>query len=442
MPTRFVFQTAPHGEGGFGRILKGRDQDLERDVAVKMLNPLVTRFDQADQERFRREARILASLSHPNIPAVYDVVTSGSEFQIIFQFIEGRTLKALVDEDGPANLGQALAWFRQIASALDHAHGRGVIHRDVKPANIIITPDGESAYLVDFGIALSRADATRLTDSGAWIGTPGYAPPEQMMGELVDQRADIYAMAVTLYETLSGNALGQGTYPELASLNQAIPPAIDALIQDCLAQKEHRLASARTFVQRLAMSLVPARPLAEVLAQGRLHEIAIALEGLSPDSFRLLPAGQRALIFVKLDDIVASDDSSLQFAARELLQLLITRGLLLPADDYRRIAEPALFWAYEHWFGHQLGDRGLRDAVRDAAAQASGSIVAVLVEACLAQIELIALDDRPDWYLHGLRELLQTLMANPGSPVDQAARLASRLQEVNRTQRSRPRAGG
>lgn len=436
-PGRYEVQEVPHGEGGFGRVLKGRDPVLERDVAIKQLNALVSKFDEAQQERFRREARILASLSHPNIPAIYDVLADSNSFQIVFQFVAGKTLKELIESSGPISLGQAQLWFRQLASALDHAHARGVVHRDIKPQNIIITEDGESAYLVDFGIALSKEEATRLTDSGMWIGTPGYAPPEQMSGDAIDQRADLYPLGVSLYEALAGERLGQGEYKELANLNQAIPPAIDDLIQDCLAERDKRVSSARAFSQRLSQAFVPSRPLAEVLAKGRLHEIALALEGLTPDAFSLLPAGQRALLFVKIDDMTAPGDSSLQYAARDFLQLLVTRGLRLPAKDYRRIGEPAVFWAYEHLYGSQLGDRSLRDALRDAATLAGAEQLAVLVTAVLELLDKIPAEDRPDWYLHALRELLYALMANPSLAESSAQPLADALQKVNRTQRSR-----
>ena len=148
MVDRFQFEMKPHGAGGFGTVIRGRDTVLERDIAVKVLNPLATAFSPPEQERFRREARTLEALSHPNIPAIYDVAFGKDQFLIICEFIEGRTLKQVVEDGGPCQLAQVKHWFTQIASALEHAHARGVVHRDVKPANIIIKPDGQSAYLV------------------------------------------------------------------------------------------------------------------------------------------------------------------------------------------------------------------------------------------------------------------------------------------------------
>ena len=183
---RFSFQPCLHGAGGFAKVIKGRDNALERDIAVKVLDPLVTQFSEADQERFRREARILAKLSHPNIPAIYDVDFSDGHFMIIYQFIDGQTLREIINDSGPVQISTARTWFHQIASALEHAHGLGITHRDIKPENIIITPNRESAYLVDFGIAITAEDGKKLTKSGFVMGTPGYMSPEQQAGDPVD----------------------------------------------------------------------------------------------------------------------------------------------------------------------------------------------------------------------------------------------------------------
>jgi len=221
---RFSLQPVVHGEGGFAKVIKGRDNILERDVAVKVLDQITTAFDEPDQERFRREARILAKLSHPNIPAIYDVDFSEGRFHIIFQFIEGKTLEQLISEEGRADITSVRTWFRQLALAVQHAHDLGVIHRDIKPANIIITPDTESAYLVDFGIALSNEDAEKLTLSGYVVGTPEYMSPEQRSGETIDSRTDVYSIAVTMYEALAGKAIPPGQYQALSLIDETIPP--------------------------------------------------------------------------------------------------------------------------------------------------------------------------------------------------------------------------
>ena len=261
MADRFTFAHEVHGIGGFAKVIRGRDNVLERDVAVKVLNPLVIEFSKTEQERFRREARILASLSHPNIPSIYDISFSvGETFLIIFQFVEGTNLREVINE-GPCSIGEARTWFHQIASALGHAHDLDIVHRDVKPENLIIRPDRETAYLVDFGIALSAEDAKKLTQSGWVIGTQGYMSPEQQAGEPVDARSDVYSLGVTLYEALAGKRIPVGDYEPLSVGNEGIPPQIDDLIQDSLLPKERRLSSTKNFIQRLSGALRPFKTL-------------------------------------------------------------------------------------------------------------------------------------------------------------------------------------
>jgi serine/threonine-protein kinase len=185
MNPRFSIIEALAGQGGFGKISKAKDTELERMVAIKTLDPLFkTAPTEKDKERFRREAKTLASLSHPSIPAIYDVQFSDptGEFRIVFEWIEGHTFSQILRDTGLITLTDAEKWFVAICSALTHAHSRGVIHRDIKPSNIIISSTSGTAYLVDFGIALAKSDLDRLT-SGSVIGTPGYMSPEQEKGE-------------------------------------------------------------------------------------------------------------------------------------------------------------------------------------------------------------------------------------------------------------------
>ena len=432
---RFLFDSKPHGEGGFGKVIKGRDNYLERDIAVKVLNPLLTEFSEPEKERFRREARILASLSHPNIPAVYDVVFGPNEFLIIFQFVAGSNLRHILEQDGAADISKIQVWFRQIASALEHAHEQGIVHRDIKPDNIIITPDRESAYLVDWGIALSAQEASRLT-SGGWIGTPGYMSPEQQAGEDVDARSDLYSLGLTLYEALAGEPIPQGQYRELSVINQAIPPGIDELVHSCLESKENRIQSAKLFASRLSTALVPTRPLSEVLSHGRLHEIALALREVTPKTFMQLPDGQRALILVKLDDLVSGDDPALKYARAEFLELLIIRGLLLGKVNYHEISAAAVKQAFEAEFDGRIGRRTLRDAIEEAASLAQGDVFDTLAEDFLAFVDRTNLENQEGWLLQEIREILQALLANP-SCTSASSALAQALRRVNQAQRAR-----
>jgi len=436
MTQRFTYEIEPHGSGGFAKVIRGRDNTLERDIAIKVLDPLATQFSEIDQERFRREARILARLSHPNIPAIFDVDFSPGKFLIVFQFIEGVTLRKLVEQEGPCQVGTARVWFHQIASALDHAHSLGIVHRDVKPENIIITPDRESAYLVDFGIAISAEEAKKLTKSGFVVGTPGYMSPEQQAGENVNGRSDIYSLAVTLYEALAGKPIPVGQYEELSAANEAIPPQIDDLIRGCLLPKERRVDSAKSFSSSLAAALRPLRPLSEVLAHGRLHELANAIEELTSTELVKLPEGQRALILVKLSSIVSSGDPQLQFASERFLELLTTRGILLSKEDYREIVGPAIRWSFELRFGDWTGRPNIRRELERAAYEARADAHTVLREEFSKYLKNVDLNEKEDWYLHSVRQILQTLMANPSCTTG-TAELVAVLKEVDQVQRSR-----
>ncbi len=438
MTDRFTFADQVHGAGGFAKVIKGRDNVLERNVAVKVLNPLATEFSKTEQERFRREARILASLSHPHIPSIYDVSFSGGEtFLIVFQFIEGVTLRAVIDQ-GPCSINDAKSWFHQVASALDHAHDSGIVHRDVKPENIIIMPDRESAYLVDFGIALSTEDAKKLTASGWAIGTAGYMSPEQQAGEPVDARSDVYSIGVTLYEALAGKRIPVGDYEPLSAGNEAIPPEIDDLIRASVLPKERRLDSAKTFSQKLLGALRPSKPLSETLVHGKLHELAAAIEQLSPVEFTRLPKGQQSLILAKVADIVNSGETNLEYAAEQFLELLLNLCILVDKENYRGIVLPAVSWAFEKRFYEQTGRDSIRRALERAAHQASGESYEVLREEFVEFLKRAELDDQEDWYLHAVRNVLQTLLANPACTSGEEV-LVEAFEKVNRIQRSRSR---
>jgi eukaryotic-like serine/threonine-protein kinase len=189
------------GSGGMSTVYLARDETLERWIAVKILHREIS--DDPDQiERFRREARSVAQLSHPNIVAVIDAGEDGGHPYIVFEYVAGRTLKERIERLGRLPLDEAVAYAIEIGRGLASAHGRKLVHRDVKPQNVLIDPEGR-AKVTDFGIARSL-ESDGLTKTGRVLGTTDYVSPEQAMGTEVDARSDVYSLGILLYEMLTG----------------------------------------------------------------------------------------------------------------------------------------------------------------------------------------------------------------------------------------------
>ena len=195
------------GTGGMARVFLAEDQRLGRQVAVKRLH---AHSPEDIARRFQREARLGAALNHPNLVAVYDVETDGESVLIVMEYVEGTTLAAEL-RAGALGVDRTVAMISDVAAALDAVHDKGIVHRDVKPANVLIRDDG-TAKLADLGIA-SAAEGTSITASGAVLGTAAYMAPEQVRGETVGPQADIYALAALAYEALSGVRVHQGDTP-------------------------------------------------------------------------------------------------------------------------------------------------------------------------------------------------------------------------------------
>lgn len=236
------------GGGGMGVVYKAHDPDLDRTVALKFLPPYLAASEEA-AERFAREARAASALEHPHIATIYEIDTAeygAAEGQryIAMAYYDGETLKKKIQR-GPLPVDTALRYARQIAEALSQAHDAGIVHRDVKPANVMITGSGE-VKLVDFGLA-QVADQSRLTEPGRRIGTVTYMSPEQIEGQRVDERTDLWALGVVLYEMLTGTRPFQGEressllnailLEEPAPLRRhraEVPPAIEVMVTRCL----------------------------------------------------------------------------------------------------------------------------------------------------------------------------------------------------------------
>jgi serine/threonine protein kinase/Tol biopolymer transport system component len=292
---------SPLGAGGMGEVYRARDTRLRREVAVKVLHPYLSMTPE-HVERLAREARAAGSLNHPNIVAVFDVGTEGPVPYVVSELLEGESLRSRLTR-GPLPYKKALEYGIQIAQALGAAHEKGLWHRDVKPGNIFVTADGR-AKLLDFGLVklkpdnrIGSQDATAdVSEPGGIHGTLGYMSPEQVLGEPVDQRTDLFALGAVLYEVFAGvpafrRASGLETTRavlneepvDLLERNPSLPRAAAAVVQRCLEKnKEARFQSAHDLAFHLQQlrematpdRLRPARP-----ARGRMVALSVLAVG-------------------------------------------------------------------------------------------------------------------------------------------------------------------
>ncbi|HVF40928.1 MAG TPA: protein kinase [Gemmatimonadaceae bacterium] len=253
------------GEGGMGQVWKAHDDNLDRDVAIKMLLR-GTLGHATRRERFRREALVLSRLSHPGVATIFDFdVQDGFDF-LVMEYVAGGTLESVVTA-GPLSLEKILTMGASIADALDNAHRQGILHRDLKPGNIVLTGEGHPKIL-DFGLAVllsGTKESGRLTQPGMVVGSLPYMAPEQLFGEADDARTDIYALGVLLFEMTTGKqpfvksrpeslmfAIINNAAPSVQSLRPDAPDALDRLITECLRkQPDQRPASAAVVAQTL-----------------------------------------------------------------------------------------------------------------------------------------------------------------------------------------------
>jgi serine/threonine-protein kinase len=236
------------GSGGMSSVYRAHDRLLERTVALKILHEQFTR-DDAYVERFRREARAVAQLAHPNIVTVIDRGEQDGRQFIVFEYVDGMNLKELMVQDGPVSPRETIELALQVARGLSFAHENGLVHRDVKPQNVLLDADGR-AKVTDFGIA-HAVDVDGMTITGTVMGTSNYIAPEQARGQAVDEQTDVYSLGCVLYELLTGEVPFEGDNfvavamrhvndpaPSVRDVRHDVPPRLDWAIQTAMA-KDH-----------------------------------------------------------------------------------------------------------------------------------------------------------------------------------------------------------
>ena len=250
------------GDGGMAVVYKGKDRLLNRFIAIKILRPEFTK-DATFVENFKRESQAAAGLTHPNIVGVYDVGREGNINYIVMELIEGRTLNDIIEDEAPMDYKRVIDISKQVAAALKIAHKNKIIHRDVKPHNIMITNDG-IVKLADFGIARAVNDSTLSTGSKI-VGSVHYFSPEQARGNYVDERSDIYSLGIVMYEMLTGKVPFDGENPVTVALKHineeivppselvdGIPPALERCVMKATSKYQtNRYSSAEELIEEL-----------------------------------------------------------------------------------------------------------------------------------------------------------------------------------------------
>jgi streptogramin lyase len=301
------------GRGGMGVVYRAEQLDLQRPVALKLIATPLAR-DEAFRERFVRESRAAAAIDHPNVIPVYSAGEEQGRLYLAMRFVDGEDLRTLVGREGPMDPARAAHVIAQVGNALDAAHARGLIHRDIKPANVLL--DRDHAYLTDFGLTKRLTGETTMTGSGRWVGTLGYIAPEQIRGEAVDARADVYALGCLLFYVLTGVApyrrdSDEATLyahlndppPDASALEPGVPGALAAVVERALAKDPDERFPSAGDLGRAALAAVgdgPAPPPERVVARGAAApggagDETIVPGGGGPDAATRTPTAPTAL---------------------------------------------------------------------------------------------------------------------------------------------------
>ncbi len=327
------------GSGGMADVYLAEDQELGRRVALKLLDERHA-SDEQFVERFRREAQSAAGLNHPNIVSIFDRGRAEGTYYIAMEYLDGRTLKELLIRNGPTPVPIAIDYARQILGALSFAHRNGIIHRDIKPHNIIVGPDGR-LKVTDFGIA--RSGASQMTEAGSIVGTAQYLSPEQARGAPVDPRSDLYSLGIVLYEMLTGQVPFTGDTPvEIAMkhLSQVpeppsklrpdvVPHDLDAVVMRALAKDpDQRYASAEEMdadLARVARGVAVSRETEDAMTQ--------VLSGVGIAAAQTMVARPRSLAAPPAPPVYRSPSSYYDYdqppGGRSIWPWLLALGLII-----------------------------------------------------------------------------------------------------------------
>jgi eukaryotic-like serine/threonine-protein kinase len=388
------------GSGGMSTVYLAIDETLERPVAVKVLHAEIS--DQPDQiERFRREARSVAKLSHPNVVAVIDAGQDAGHPYIVFEYIDGETLKQRIERIGALPLDESAAYAIEVGRGLVAAHARNLVHRDVKPQNVLIDPEGR-AKVTDFGIARSL-EAKGLTATGRVLGTTDYVAPEQAMGQEIDARSDVYSLGVLLYEMLTGDVPFRAEtqvgvamkhvnepLPDVQERRPEVSAALAAVVETATAKDpERRYPTMAEMLRDLESALE-----VEVSRAGRsTGEVTTVLDSVPPRQRRILTrrrvswagillvlgaaaAAVAIVAFTGEDDAPRSDDGAPTVTEPQTASDFDPFGTAGEHTDEVQFAvdgNPTTAWTTETYEAENLGKPGVGlfvDAGKPTAAQA------------------------------------------------------------------------
>jgi len=343
------------GQGAMGVVYKARDPLIDRIVAIKTINLGMAQEEKEEYEaRFYQEAKAAGRLNHPNIVTIYDVGKSCDIAYIAMEFLQGRELRDVLREEGRMPVGRVLDIVAQVASGLAYAHDHGIVHRDVKPSNIMVIQDGH-VKITDFGIARMASSAIR-TQTGMVLGSPKYMSPEQVLGKMIDQRSDIFSLGVMLYEMLTreapftGDNINAIMYQTLntvpvapRAINSEVPEMLNFIVAKALAKDfEDRYQNARDFAAdlRACRDTLPRGDTVQTVDKKRLDATVVA------DRAEIAEGEEPLLTTLGLSQVFDSNAATMRLAAMtnepaEVDELAKTLKMTVPIARAVRQAAPA-----------------------------------------------------------------------------------------------------